>query len=275
MRAIWKGSVVFGRLAIPVGVAPTRAGGAVEFRSIHRDCGTPIERRRYCPTDERLVEESEVVKGWEVAPGNFVHVEDAELDAIAPDDEARTIVLAEFVDDADFDPLWIERSYYLAPSEHAVMRKAYAALAEALQDSSTIALGRWVAFNAEHLVGVRTVGRGLRTLVLHTLAYPADVVAPDPIEDALEGAGVTAEEHELAVELAVRLTRPLAKTGRRPLHRERVRELLDAKLAGREIVQTPAAAAPDVVEPAGLDLEAALRKSLRAAPRRRRATVAG
>ena len=83
MRTIWNGSITFGLVTIPIGLAVAQQRKDVAFRTLHRECGTPIKQKRWCPMHERDVEADELVKGWEFAKGQFVIVEDADLEAIA------------------------------------------------------------------------------------------------------------------------------------------------------------------------------------------------
>ena len=267
MRVIWKGTLVFGRVAIPVGLVATRREGDVAFRTLHRECATPVKERRWCPFHERLVEDGELVKGWEIAPGQFLLVESEELAAVAPDARDRRIAITGFVDAEDVDPLWVRSSYYLAPGEQLLAQRAYALLVTALLQTESAAIARFVAWGSEQLCAVRRLGSG-RALVLQTLVFPADVVPPTEIEEALADAEVQAEEAELALELVGRLSTRVDRLDLSSRQRPRVQALLEDKLAGRDVV-TPERPAGDVVAPT-LDLADALRRSIREAPRRRR-----
>ena len=264
---MWKGSLVFGRVAIPVALAATSRERDVSFRTLHRECRTPVEQRRFCPFHDRLVADDELVKGWEVAPGQFVLVEAEELAAVAPDGRDRRIAITGFVDAGAVDPLWLKRSYYLAPEEHLLARRGYAVLAGALREAGACAIARFVAWGAEQLGAIRPLGEG-RTLLLQTLLFPADVAAATEIEDALAQAEVQAAEAELALELVRRLHVPIEKVDLESRQRPRVQALIEDKLAGRSVVapegEAPASAVPT------LELADALRRSIREAPRRRR-----
>src|SRR5918999_4356644 len=120
MRTTWNGSISFGLVTIPVGLAPATKPAArssdVAFRQLHRECGTPIKQRRWCPVHEREVPNEELVKGWEVTKGEFVVVEDADLEAIEQRDTSRTIEITRFVDAVEVDPIYFDRTYFLAPA---------------------------------------------------------------------------------------------------------------------------------------------------------------
>src|SRR6476620_12742116 len=137
MRTTWNGSVSFGLVNIPVGLAPATKPAArqsdVSFRMLHRECATPIKQKRYCPVHERDVESDELVRGWEVAKGQFVIVEDADLEAIEQRDTSRSIEISRFVPLAEVDPLFFDRTYYLAPSSAEAARRPYMLLLEAMR----------------------------------------------------------------------------------------------------------------------------------------------
>jgi DNA end-binding protein Ku len=116
MRTSWNGSLSFGLVSIPVGLAPATKPAArtsdVSFRMLHRECGTPIKQKRYCPKHERDLEPDEIVKGWEIAKGQFVLVEEAELEALAQHDDSRSIEITRFVDATEVDPIFFDRTYF-------------------------------------------------------------------------------------------------------------------------------------------------------------------
>src|SRR5919199_2906809 len=105
MRTIWNGSISFGLVNIPIGLAVATQRQDVSFRTLHRECKTPIKQKRYCPTHERDVEADELVKGWEVAKGQFVIVEDADLESVAVQ-RSQSIEILRFVELAEVDPVY-------------------------------------------------------------------------------------------------------------------------------------------------------------------------
>ena len=137
MRTIWNGSITFGLVNIPVGMAlatkPAARQSDVSFRTLHRECRTPIKQKRWCPTHEREVERDELVKGWEVAKGEFVIVEDADLEAIERVDDSKSIEITRFVDLEEVDPVLFDRTYYLAPAREPAARRPYVLLLRAMR----------------------------------------------------------------------------------------------------------------------------------------------
>src|SRR2546423_1434286 len=148
MRTTWNGSVSFGLVNIPVGLAPATKPAArqsdVSFRMLHRECGTPIKQKRWCPVHERDVESDELVRGWEVAKGQFVIVEDGDLEAIEQHDTSRSIEISRFVRLEEVVPVYYDRTYFLVPASAASARRPYLLLLEAMRSSGVAALGRFV-----------------------------------------------------------------------------------------------------------------------------------
>jgi len=260
MRTTWNGSLSFGLVTIPVGLAPATAPKArasdVTFRTLHRECKTPIKQKRWCPVHDREVPSEELVKGWEVSKGQFVIVEDADLEAIAQHDTSRAIEISRFVPLAEVDPLFFDRTYFLAPSSAEAQRKPYALLLNAMKETGMAALGRMVIRGNENLVLVRPKGDAL---VLETLFLAEDVRSQAEIDEAVEGIGVSEPELDLARQLIDSLVGEWEPAELQSEYRENLREMLEAKLAGEEItVPEPVAEAPVV------DLMEALRKSVAA-----------
>jgi DNA end-binding protein Ku len=132
MRTTWNGSISFGLVNIPVGLAPATKPAArqsdVAFRMLHRECSTPIKQKRWCPVHDREVGPDEIVKGWEVAKGEFVIVEDADLEALERQDTSRSIEIDSFVELGAVDPIFFDRTYFLVPAANAAARRPYVLL---------------------------------------------------------------------------------------------------------------------------------------------------
>lgn len=259
MRAIWKGYVSFGLVTIPVGVGLAQERSAdVSFRTLSRATGRPVKQKRWDPDRDVEVGPDEVVKGWEFAKGQYVAVEDDELERFAARQE-KTIEILQFVSMAEVDPVYYERAYWLEPQERA--ERPYALLVAAMEKTGRAAIGRFVLSTKEHLVLLRPF-EGM--LTLETLLYPEDVRIGDQKEivERVSGVGVKDAELEIAEQLVASLTRPFDATEYPNETRRALLEFLEAKAAGREPVEVEGAApqgAPVV------DLMAALKASLAAA----------
>jgi DNA end-binding protein Ku len=264
MRTTWNGSVSFGLVNIPVGLAPATKAAArqsdVSFRLLHRECGSPIKQKRWCPVHERDVESDELVKGWEVSKGQFVMVEDADLEAIEQRDTSRSIDINRFVRLEEVDPVYFDRTYFLVPAGAEAQRRPYVLLLEAMKQADVAALGRFVLAGKEKLALIRPMGDAL---ALETLFVHEDVKDHAEIDEAVSTAKVKGPELDLAKQIIASLAGEFDPLELRSEYRESLRELLEAKLAGQEI-ETPEPDAPTPV----VDLMEALRASVAAASKK-------
>jgi len=262
MRTTWNGSVSFGLVNIPVGLAPATTASArqsdVQFRMLHRECGTPIRQKRWCPVHDVEVGPDELVRGWEVSKGQFVPVEDAELEAIERHDTSRAIAITSFVPSAEVDPVYFDRTYYLVPAGTEAQRRPYALLLAAMRGDDVAALGSFVLAGKEKLCLIRAKGDAL---ALETLFLNEDVRPHDEIDEAVAGTETKEQELELAQQIIAGLAGHFDPAELKSEYRASLRELLSAKLEGREL-EVPA---PEVEEAPVVDLMEALRASVAAA----------
>src|ERR687897_242899 len=239
MRTIWNGSISFGLVSIPVGLAlatkPAARQSDVSFRQLHRECRTPIKQKRWCPTHDREVGPDEIVRGWEVAKGEFVIVEDADLEAIERN--------------------YFDRTYCLAPSSTAAQRRPYVLLLEAMKETEMAALGRFILRGQEHFSLIRARGNAL---VLETLFVAEDVNSQAEIEEAVSDTKVKDAELELARQVIESLEGDFVSEDLQSEYRRDLRAMLEAKLAGEEIARPE----PVAEEAPVVDLLEALRQSV-------------
>jgi DNA end-binding protein Ku len=260
MRTSWNGSLSFGLVSIPVGLAPATKPAArqsdVSFRLLHRECATPIKQKRWCPTHDREVTQDEIVRGFEISKGQFVIVEDADLEAIERSDDSRSIEIRSFVPGESVDAIYFDRHYYLVPGANAAQRRPYVLLLEAMRETKTAALGRFVRAGRESLCLVRAQGDALS---LETLFVAEDVYSQAEISEAVEETKVKDAELELARQVIQSLEAEFDPSELRSDYRRDLRALLDAKTRGEEI------AMPEPVEEAPvIDLMEALKASVAA-----------
>jgi DNA end-binding protein Ku len=263
MRTIWNGSISFGLVNIPIGLALATQRDDVSFRTLHRECGTPIKQKRWCPVHERDVEGDELVKGWEFAKGQFVLVEESDLEAVALQ-RSQAIEIVRFVKLEDVDPVYFDRTYYLAPADADAQRRPYVLLLRAMQQSGTAAVGKFVLWGKENLCLIRPQGD---TLALETLFFADDVRSKAEIEEAVASTEVREAELELAGQVIEGLVGDWEPADFENEYRRELRAMLDAKLAG-EVIARP----EPVAETPVIDLMDALRKSVADAQDRRGAT---
>jgi DNA end-binding protein Ku len=262
MRTTWNGSLSFGLVSIPVGLAPATKPAArqsdVSFRLLHREDATPIKQKRWCPAHDREVTQDEIVRGYEVAKGQFIIVEDADLEALERVDDSRSIEIRRFVAEDSVDPIYFDRHYFLVPAAGAAQQRPYVLLLEAMRQTNTAALGRFVRSGRESLCLVRARGEAL---VLETLYVAEDVFSQSEITEAVEGVEVKDTELGLAQQIIDSLAGDFEPSELTSDYRRDLRALLEAKLRGEEIaVPEPEEEVAPVV-----DLMAALKASVAAA----------
>ena len=253
MRTIWNGSISFGLVNIPVGLAVATQRSDVAFRTLHRPDGTPIKQKRWCPTDDREVPADELVKGWEFSKGQYVIVEDSDLEAIALQ-RSHSIEILRFVELSDVDPIYFDRTYYLSPSDQEAQLRPYVLLLDAMRETGMAAVGKFVLWGKENLCLLRPLGD---SLALQTLFLAEDVYSQAEIEEAVDETEVKAPELELAKQVIGSLVAAFEPDELRSEYRSNLRAMLEAKLAGEEISRPEPAPETPVV-----DLMEALRLSV-------------
>jgi len=253
MRTIWNGSISFGLVNIPIGLALATQRSDVAFRTLHRECGTPIKQKRWCPFHEREVEADELVKGWEVSKGEFIMVEESDLESVALQ-RSQSIDILRFVKLEDVDPVYFDRTYYLAPAAADAQRRPYVLLLRAMQESGMAAVGKFVLWGKENLCLIRPQGD---TLAMETLFFFDDVRSKSEIEEAVEATEVKKPELALAAQVIDSLAGDWTPQDFENEYRRDLKAMLDAKLAGHEITRPEPAPETPVV-----DLMEALRRSV-------------
>jgi DNA end-binding protein Ku len=267
MRTTWNGSISFGLVNIPIGLAPATKPAArasdVSFRLLHRECKTPIKQKRWCPVHDREVGPDEIVKGWEVSKGEFVIVEEDDLEAIERDSTSRAIDITGFVPEDTVDPIYFDRTYFLVPAAAVAARRPYVLLQHAMQETGMAALGRFVLAGKEKLCMIRAHGE---SLALETMYLAEDVYSQAEIDEAVAEADVKDAEVALARQIIDSMVTEFQPADQLTSeYRQDLRELLDAKLKGKEPVRPvePIEDAPVV------DLMEALRRSVEEAQKRK------
>ncbi len=247
---VWKGYISFGLISIPIRLYAAARPEHVSFHEVHAVCGTRIQQQLYCPHCERVVERSELVKGYEVENGRFVTVTDQEVRKIAPA-STDTMEITEFVKIAEIDPLYYDASYYAVPEKAGV--KPYQLMIETLEKSGYAALAKVGMHRREYVVVIRPRDNGL---TLHTMYYPNEIRAVAEY-GAQPKVKVTAQEVALAEQLVKSLAAPFHPERYHDDYQQRVLELVEAKGAGKEMKGEPARKRAPVI-----DLMQALKQSL-------------
>ena len=251
-RPTWKGFLKVSLVNIPVKVFPaTESADAISFNQLHADCQTRIQQKRWCSHCEREVPNTELVKGYEFEKGRYVVMSEDDIQKVRVE-STRVINLVQFADDSQIDPIYVDRAYYLAP-DGPMAAEAFAVMREGMAGKAGI--GKMALYGREYLVAVRPQKKGL---VMYTLHHDAEIRSIDQIEELSSlPAKVKPEEMKLAKQVIATFDGELNLKDYKDEYREGLRQIIDAKIAGEEIV------APEVQEPPKVvDLMEALRRSL-------------
>jgi DNA end-binding protein Ku len=251
-RAIWSGSISFGMVSIPVKLFGATESKDISFNLLHATCGTRLQQRRWCPTDEMDVPWNETARGYEYAKGQYVMLTDEDFERL-PLPSKHTIELSAFVDEKEIDPVYYERSYYLEPGDRA--EKPYALLLKALEKKGLTAIATITIRKKEQLCAIRA-HEG--TIVLETLYYPDEIRMERGMD--LGSVKVSDRELEMAFTLIDIFRKPFDPSEYHDHYREALAELIEAKLEGKQVVKAPAARETRVI-----DLADALKRSVEAA----------
>jgi DNA end-binding protein Ku len=252
IRPTWRGFLKISLVNIPIKVFPaTESAASLSFNQLHGECRTRIQQKRWCPHCNREVPNTELVKGYEFEKGRYVVMSDDDLEKVRTE-STRVIDLVQFADLSALDPMYVDRSYYLAP-DGAVAGDAFAVMRDGMKGK--VGIGKLALYGREYLVAVRPHERGI---VLHTLHHAAEIRRIDAIED-LNGVATTAkpEEMKLAKLVIDTFEAPLNLSYYRDEYREGLQRIIDAKIAGAEVVAPSVEPLPKVV-----NLMDALKESL-------------
>ena len=251
-RATWKGYLKISLVNIPIKVFPaTESSGSISFNQLHAECQTRIQQKKWCPHCEREVPNTEIVKGFEFEKGRYVVMSDEDLEKVRPE-STRVIDLVQFSDAAALDPMYVDRTYFLAP-DGAMAGGAFAVMRDGMRGK--IGIGKLALYGREYLVAVRPFERGI---VMHTLHHAAEMRGIDSVDELNSvPAAVKPEEMKLARQVIQTFEQPLNLGDYKDDYRAELQTIIDAKIAGEEVVATTTGAPPKVV-----NLMDALRKSL-------------
>src|SRR5215212_2321 len=251
-RAIWSGSISFGMVSIPVKLFGATESKDISFNLLHATCGTRLQQRRWCPTDEVDVPWNETARGYEYAKGQYVVLTDEDFERL-PLPSKHTIDLSAFVEEKEIDPVFYERSYYLEPAERS--EKPYALLLKALEKRNLSAVATITIRKKEQLCVLRP-HEG--TIMLETLYYPDEIRTERGAD--LSTVKVSDRELEMAFTLIDIFRKPFDPSEYHDHYREALAELIEAKLEGKQVVKAPTPRDTRV-----LDLADALKRSVEAA----------
>jgi DNA end-binding protein Ku len=251
-RPTWKGYLKISLVNIPVRVFPaTDAAATISFNQLHRECRTRIQQKRWCPTCQIEVANTDLVKGYEFEKGSYAVLEEEDIAKVRPE-STRVINVVQFADASVIDPIYIEKPYYLAP-DGQVAAEAFAVMREGMTGKA--AVGKLALYGREYLVAIQPRENGF---VMYTLRHASEVRAMGAIDELkLVPAKMKPDEIKLAKQVIGNFETGGDLTQYKDEYQSELRKIIDAKIEGKEIVGPPEEAPPKVV-----NLMEALRQSL-------------
>ncbi|MEA2332505.1 MAG: end-binding protein Ku [Thermoleophilaceae bacterium] len=249
-RSIWNGTISFGLAYVPVKLYSATESKTVRFHEVHVSDGAKIEHKRICSKEDKEVPFKEVVKGYEISPGEYVVLEKDEIKAAAGA-RGKVIEIEDFVPGGEIDPIFFEKTYYVGCRDDA---EAYLVFRAALERTGRVGIGRFTFHDREYLAALRSLDG---VLALHTMRFHDEIVEADDLEAGKPGKGPSKREVEMAGQLVKSLHRKFDPTEYEDTYREAVLDLIQRKAKGEDL--GPAEPEPEE-EPT--DLTAALQASL-------------
>ncbi|NQD66000.1 Ku protein [Bacillus haikouensis] len=253
MHTIWKGSISFGLVNIPIKLHSATEDRDIKLRSLHKECHTPIKYEKVCPVCEKEIDHSDIVKGYEVTKGKFVVLEEDELNQIKETNAEKTVEILDFIKIDEIDPIFYDRSYFVSPNDGG--KKAYTLLRKALLTSGKVGIAKITMRSKEQLSVVRVYEN---TLVMETIHYPDEVRITNDVPNVPENDDVSEKELETATMLIEQLTSEFQPENYHDEYRERLSQLIESKQTGEKVVTAKEKAPKENVT----DLMAALQASI-------------
>jgi DNA end-binding protein Ku len=258
-HGIWSGTISFSLVAIPVMLVKAVEPGHVSFRMLHTKDYSPLQRRMFCPEEEKMVPPDEMVRGYEIGPGNYVLITDEELESVTPE-RSRTIEIVEFIDMKEVDPIYYDHPYYLVPLKGG--EKAYRLLVEAMHRTGRAGLAKFVLGEREYFVAVKGTDGVLALITLHYREeiLPDEDISPEEVEPGAD------EKSHMKKNIRSMMAdfEPEKYADRR---RKKIMDILKKKAKEKAPVEAPEAGEEEEAGPA--DLVAALKESMRKVKKKR------
>ncbi len=246
----WKGFITFGLISLPVKLYPAARSARVGLHQLHKVCKTRLRQPLFCPTCNRIVERSEVVKGYEYEDGQYALIDPEEIKKITPE-SARAMEILAFVKQSEIDPLFFDSSYFVVPEDQG--KKAYHLLLKTMEDKDRVAIAKIAMHQREYTVFLRPYDHGI---ALHTM-YFANEIREAPGYGNADHVKLTPQEVKLADQLVDNLSEPFHVNKYHDQFETRLRALIEAKQKGRDIGVTLHPRRAPVI-----DMMTALKKSL-------------
>ncbi|SER18978.1 DNA end-binding protein Ku [Gracilibacillus ureilyticus] len=265
MHTMWKGTISFGLVNIPVKLHSATENKDIPLRNLHKECHSPVKYEKVCPVCDKEVATEEIVKGYEYTKNKFVILEEDDLEAIKDENDEKAVEIVDFVKLEEIDPIYFDKSYYLSPNDGGT--KGYVLLREALQETGKIGLAKITIRSKEHLAVVRIYHN---TLVMETIHFPDEVRDFKEVPNVPEEAKIVAKELDTAKLLIDQLTTEFEPEKYTDEYRTALLDLIDQKRKGEEVSTAKEPKKHDNVT----DLMEALEKSLQKTKKKKKKPAA-
>ncbi|MDQ0860581.1 Ku protein [Bacillus sp. V2I10] len=252
MHTMWKGSISFGLVNIPIKLYAATEDKDVKLRNLHSKCHTPIQYEKKCPNCDETVGNDDIVKGYEYVKGKFVILDEEEMKQLKQEHEDKAVEIIDFVNLEEIDPIYFNRSYFVGPGENG--GKAYSLLREALLKSGKIGVAEMTIRSKQQLAVLRVYQN---TIVMETIHYPDEVRNTSDVPSVPEKTELGEKELETAIMLIDQLTTTFNPETYKDDYRDALLGLIQKK-AGQNEGKTPADAPRENV----VDLMSALQASI-------------
>ncbi|MDD4334433.1 MAG: Ku protein, partial [Desulfotomaculaceae bacterium] len=233
MRSIWKGAISFGLVYVPVKLYTATEQKNIRFNYLHEKCKNPVQYRKYCPFCQTEVAMDDIVRGYEYEKGKYVVLEDEEFVQGTVNGPGKSIEILDFVDLSEIDPVYYEKSYYLAPGDGGT--KVYELLKRAMNETGKVAVARVMIRSRESLAAIRVSDE---TIVMSTMHYPDEIRQPGVLTELNYQVSLHDNEVKMAVNLINSLSTNFQPEKYTDTYRQSLMEKIQAKIAG-EAIETP------------------------------------
>lgn len=231
MHTVWKGSISFGLVNIPIKLHTATENKDIKLRQLHKECHTPISYQKVCPGCDKEVKSEDIVKAYEYAKNKFVVLDEEDLEKLKKENEDKAVEIIDFVKLEEIDPIYFEKSYFIAPDSGG--GKAYSLLRKALLESGKIGVAKIIIRSKEQLAIVRVYKD---TLVMETIHFPDEVRNVDEVPNVPSEQLVVQKELDTALMLVDQLTTTFDPKKYNDDYRTALMELIEEKKSGKETV---------------------------------------
>ncbi|MEJ9230199.1 Ku protein [Peribacillus butanolivorans] len=231
MHTIWKGSISFGLVNIPIKLHAATEDKDISLRTLHKECHSPIKYEKVCPVCQKEVGKEDIVRAFEYTKGKFVVLEESELEELKKQNEEKSVEIMDFVKIEEIDPIYFNRSYFMSPNDGGI--KAYSLLRQALKESNKVGLAKIIIRSKEQMAVIRVVDN---TLLMETIHYPDEVRSAADVPNIPANDTIVKKEIDTAILLIDQLTTTFDPTKYNDDYRTALLELIESKKTGQKTI---------------------------------------